>query len=177
MAKRMPGPLPHPGQIVGCYFPHDEQPEIPGPKFRPAFVVGTDDTYGQDFPRVCLAYGTGQGTSDKLALKPPQPHQFEIDKGEAGNKLAEQTRFDCERHVWLPFSEDWFKPPTGPAACVAFYGRVPEARKEEIRNAAEAGKAKAKAKVPPIVTVKQGPKPKSPGTMSLKRQQPGANDA
>lgn len=176
MSKRMSGPLPQPGQIVGCRFPHDEQPEQPGVKFRPAFVIGTDESYGQDFPRVCLAYGTGQGTSDKLALKAPKPHQFELDKGEGENKLAEQTRFDCERHVWLPFIEDWFKPPAGPAACVVSYGWVPDARKEEIRAAAEAGRTKAAPKPAPIVTVKQQPKPTAK-TLSLKKHPTGASDA
>lgn len=176
VAKRMSGPLPHPGQIVGCYFPYDDEPEQPGEKFRPAFVMGTDETFDQDFPRVCLAYGTGQGTSDKLSLTVPKPHQFEIDKGEAGNKLTEQTRFDCERHVWLPFTADWFKPPTRPAVCVASYGTIPAARKQEIRSAVEAGRAKAKAKVLPITTIKQAIKPKSPHTLSLKKPQPGASD-
>jgi hypothetical protein len=180
MPKRMPGPLPHPGQIVGCHFPRDDQPERPGDKFRPAFVMGTDDTFGQDFPRVCLAYGTGQKTSDKLAQQPPKAHQFELDKGEDGNRLAEQTRFDCAQHVWLPFTEDWFKPPIGPGICVAGYGSVPSARTDEIRSAAEAGKEKAKEKakanVAPIVIVKPAPKLKSASTLSLKKGQPGASD-
>jgi len=175
MAKRMPGPLPHPGQIVGCRFPHDDQPLQPGAKFRPAFVMATDDTYGQDFPRVCLAYGTGQGTTDKLALQPPKAHQFELDKGEGGNKLAEQTRFDCERHVWLPFTDEWFLPPSGPGVCVANYGSAPADRKEEIRAAVEAGKAKAKANVAPIVTVKKTPKLSS--NTLIKKPQPGAGEA
>lgn len=29
-----------------------------------------------------------------------KPQQLELDKGEAGNKPAKQTRFNCERHVW-----------------------------------------------------------------------------
>ena len=177
MAKRMPGPLPTPGQIVGCFFPHQGAEDKPGDKFRPAFVMGTDDTFGQDFPRVCLAYATGQGTGDKLALQPPKPHQFELDKGEGGNKLPEQTRFDCERHVWLPFTEDWFKPPTGPGVCVAGYGSVPATRKDEIRAAAEAGKAATQKKVAPIVKVKPAPKLTSPKTLSMKKPQTGASEA
>lgn len=39
-----------------------------------------------------------------LAAKRPQtvgrkPHQLEIDKGDGGNTLAKQARFDCERQV------------------------------------------------------------------------------
>ncbi len=177
MPKRMSGPLPVPGQIVGCFFPHQGAEDKPGGKFRPAFVMATDDTFGQDFPRVCLAYGTGQGTSDKLAQKAPKPHQFEVDKGEAGNKLAEQTRFDCERHVWLPFTEEWFRPPSGSGVCVAGYGSVPAERTEEIRAAAEAGKAKAKSIGAPIVTTKPASKLKTAGTLSLKKDQPGAAEA
>lgn len=182
MAKRMPGPLPRPGQLVGCWFPTDEDPFAPGDKFRPAFVMATDDRYELDHPRVLLAYGTGQRTSSKPGATALQAHQFELGKGEGGNQLQEETRFNCERQVWLPFTEEWFKPRSGSGALAAFYGRAPESRRPEIREAVAAGCARvaisdsasrAASPVPPA----RGPaKTPSAHTLSLKKPETSAGD-
>jgi hypothetical protein len=138
----MPGPIPRPGQVVGCRFPTDEDPLTPSPKFRPGFVMAVNEGYELDHPRVCIAYGTGQRTSAKPGGSAIRPHEFEVDNGEAGSRLTEQTRFNCERYVWLPFTEDWFQHPNRPGSMVASYGAVPSARKAEIRSAMAAGRAR-----------------------------------
>jgi hypothetical protein len=154
MPKRMQGMVPQAGQVVGCWFPDQQSPETRGAKFRPACVVASNSHMLEDHPKIGLVYGTGQATTSKSgpAL---QAHEFELEKADGGNTLPEQTRFDCSRFVWLPFTEEWFLPPQGPGNMVAGFGKVPEARKPGIRAALEAGKAKMKP-VPtkPAVVVK-----------------------
>jgi hypothetical protein len=125
---------------VGCWFPSKEKPTEPGDKFRPCFVMGVNADFGSD-PKVCVAYGTGQRTSSKSG-KSCFAHEFELDAGESGNKLDEQTRFNCSTYVWLPYEDQWF---CKDSKMGSSYGAVPLARTTEIRSVIATGRAKAEA--------------------------------
>ena len=158
MSVRMPGPVPQKGQLVGCWFPYDNAPHAPGPKFRPVFVVAVNMHMLEDHPKIGLIYGTGQATTVKLGPV-LMPHEFELNKGEGGNSLDEQTRFDCSRFVWLPFTVEWFKPSNGPVTMFRGFGKVPDGRLADVRAAVVAAGIKSNpvqpaTPTPPVIVVK-----------------------
>lgn len=134
MAK-VTGPIPEPGRLVGCWFPYDNQPDKPGSKFR-LIVMGFNNEFGGE-PKLCVAYGTGQRTGDKSKTV-ARDWEFELDAGEGGNKLTEQTRFDCFKHVWLPYTTEWF---CHAGQIGSTYGSLPKNRVDEVRRAADKGRA------------------------------------
>lgn len=92
-------PLPAPGDFVWCRFP--ETLGVPGPKNRPALVIGVAD----DDHRVRVCYGTTKKT-DTL-----YPGEFVIDPDDDGfalSGLAARTKFDLGNCVDLPFNSRWF---------------------------------------------------------------------
>ena len=90
--------------------------------------MGVNEEFGDEV-KVCIAYGSAQRTSSKPGAK-SNPCEFELDAGEGGNKLTEQTRFDCYRHVWLPYEVKWF---CKDGKMGSTYGVVPASRTDEIR--------------------------------------------
>lgn len=99
--------LPAPGDIVWCLFP--EVPNIePGPKPRPAIVIGTESR--DDGDQVSVVYGTSQHltrlkTGEVAITKAKYPAAFAL----AG--LAYDTKFDFKVIVDLPWSDRYFKVP------------------------------------------------------------------
>lgn len=173
MSVRMPGPVPQKGQIVGCWFPYDHAPHAPGPKFRPVCVVAVNVHMLEDHPKIGLVYGSGQATSAKSG-PPLKPHEFELDKAEGGNSLDEQTRFDCSRFVWLPFTVEWFKAPSGPATMFRGFGKVPDERLDDVRAAVVAAGVKSKSAQPAspisaVVVAKPAKAPVGPNTLTLSK--------
>lgn len=102
--------------------------------------MGVNNEFGSEL-KLCVAYGTGQRTHDKSKTV-VRAWEFELNAGEGGNKLTEQTRFDCFRHVWLPYTTEWF---CHNSQFGSAYGSAPKNRVEEIRLATEKGRAKVKA--------------------------------
>lgn len=100
-------PSPTPGDIVWCLFP--EAPNtVPGPKPRPALVVGIETR--QDGDVVQVAYGTSQHvtrlkTGEVAITQQKHPAAYAL----AG--LAYDTKFDLKVIVQLPWSDRYFKPP------------------------------------------------------------------
>jgi hypothetical protein len=94
-------PLPAPGDIVWCHFP--QVIGNPGPKARPALVIGVFD----DDHAVKIAYGTSQKTEKVY------PGEFVLDPADAGfslSGLGQRTKFDLNNTVNLFFDSDWFAP-------------------------------------------------------------------
>lgn len=112
-------PPPSPGDIVWCHFPFLPATD-PGPKPRPALVVGV--RVQEDGVAVNVAYGTTQRTKalrsgEFLIAKDQHPVAFK----QAG--LAFDTKFDLNKVISLPWSERYFKaPPTISPA----YGQTPK---------------------------------------------------
>lgn len=103
-------PAPSPGDIVWCHFPFLPAAE-PGPKPRPALVVGV--RMFEDGVSIQVAYGTTQRTTslrsgEFLISKHHHPVAFK----QAG--LAFDTKFDLNKITELPWSERYFKPPPAP---------------------------------------------------------------
>ncbi len=136
--SRIKGQLPTPGQLIGCKFPHEEDPTSPGAKFRPCLVAGVDNDIANEHPLIAVVYGTAQRTGDKNG-KPLKAHEFELEARENGIQLPEQTRFDCSRWVYLPFTEEWFGSEVNKTLC-KIYGPIHANRMEEVRAAVAAGR-------------------------------------
>lgn len=98
MIKRFT-PLPALGDFVWCKFP--EVMGKPGPKSRPALVIGL---FEEDH-KVRVCYGTSQKTSQlhrgEIALD-PQDDGFSI------SGLGARTKFNVTDYVDLPFTSEWF---------------------------------------------------------------------
>jgi len=110
---------PEPGDIVWCHFPFLVAKE-PGPKPRPALVVGLR-TF-EDGMTVQVAYGTTQRTSslrsrEFLIAKAQHPVAFK----QAG--LAFDTKFDLNKVVERPWSDRYFKVPPVPNPA---FGQTPK---------------------------------------------------
>ena len=110
-------PLPVPGDIVYCRFPHAVLGE-PGPKPRPALVTAIarmDDGTAA----VEVAYGTSQRVDrlfpGEFAIVPEDGEPFRV------SGLSYPTKFDLRRRVTLPYNDTWFKVPARP-----LFGRTPK---------------------------------------------------
>jgi hypothetical protein len=124
----------------------------------------------EDHPKIGLIYGSGQATTAKSGPVLSK-QQFELDKGEGGNSLAEQTRFDCSRFVWLPFTVEWFASGRAPNSMVSGLGRVPDTRLVEVRAAVLAGQAKIKAApTQPVVITKSAKAGATGRTLTLPKK-------
>ena len=109
-------PLPALGDIVYCRFP--ERAGKPGPKPRPALVIGYAD-FADRTKGVVVAYGTSQGTtrlhSGEFLISPTDGEAYRA----AG--LSYPTKFDLRQTQKLPYTDEWFRvPPTPP------YGQTPK---------------------------------------------------
>ncbi|HEY4082992.1 MAG TPA: hypothetical protein VGM81_20095 [Burkholderiaceae bacterium] len=101
-------PPPSPGDIVWCHFPFLPETE-PGPKPRPALVVGVREQ--EDGVAVKVAYGTTQRTMSLRAgefLIAKDKHSVAFKQ--AG--LSFDTKFDLNKMIELPWSARYFKAPT-----------------------------------------------------------------
>jgi hypothetical protein len=103
-------PPPAVGDIVWCRFP--ELPDLqPGPKPRPALVIGIETR--SDGVNVRVAYGTSQRVDQLLAgefsiTRNFHPQAFLL----AG--LAEDTKFNLGEIVELPWQDRYFAVPPKP---------------------------------------------------------------
>lgn len=97
--------LPAPGDIVLCLFP--EVPDIePGPKPRPALVMGVESREGGNLVRV--AYGTSKNLA-RLKTGEVAITQMNHSAAYALAGLAYDTKFDFKVIVELAWSDRYFK--------------------------------------------------------------------
>lgn len=107
MSAQSPWPSPAPGDIVWCLFP--EIPDIePGPKPRPALVMGVEER--ADGVLVRVAYGTSQRVN-RLNTGEVAITQAKHAAAYALAGLAYDTKFDFKVIIELPWIERYFKPP------------------------------------------------------------------
>jgi hypothetical protein len=105
------GKLPAPGDIVWCLFPHIPKLE-PGPKPRPALVVGVETR--EDGSVVTVVYGTSQNIG-RLRMGEVAIVQARHPAAYALAGLAHDTKFDFKAMVELPWTDRYFKtPPRSP---------------------------------------------------------------
>lgn len=90
-------PLPAPGDILWCKFPHDEDLGNPGPYPRPGLVLNVF----RDIHAVLVTYGTSQ-------VGNVYDGEFVIDDQLDTAGLAAPTKFDLNRLQKLPFNDIWF---------------------------------------------------------------------
>jgi hypothetical protein len=99
--------LPAPYDIVWCRFPDNLNLDAPGIKDRPALVLQTAHSSPGFRPEVRVIYGT---SNLKTATRPFDffvKNLWEMD--EAG--LAQATRFDLDRVLWMPWASEFFMSP------------------------------------------------------------------
>ena len=111
--------LPSPGDIVWCHFPFSPATD-PGPKPRPALVVGVREY--EDGVTINVAYGTTKRTTalragEFVISKDKHPAAFK----QAG--LAYDTKFDLNKVIELPWTERYFKVPPTPSQV---FGQTPK---------------------------------------------------
>ena len=116
MTDQQPGiiwwPEPTVGEIVWCHFPH--LPDLlPGPKPRPALAIKVFDDHAPRFYAL-VAYGTSKNTRSLRAGEFAITSSDEAAYALAG--LSFDTKFDFNKTVELPYSNDYFKPPPSASA-------------------------------------------------------------
>ncbi|MGI2205186.1 toxin of addiction system [Shewanella oncorhynchi] len=85
------------GVILFAWFPSDEHPNRPGPKFRPVLVVDADPSGSQ----LRLAYGTSQRVDENYRGELTfRSHEME--------KLDKDTKFCLGRTRWVPVTPEYF---------------------------------------------------------------------
>ena len=95
-----------------CHFPH--LPDLlPGPKPRPALAIKVFDDHAPRF-YVLVAYGTSKNTRTLRSGEFAITFKDQVAYALAG--LSFDTKFDFNKTVELPYSNDYFKPP--PSASV-----------------------------------------------------------
>lgn len=99
------------GDIVWGRFP--EELGKPGPKHRPVLVLATaiNENYDPRYASVQCAYGTSNMKRDRDFAR----FHLTISNVLALNKfrLPQNTRFDLDQIVWLPWSSRYFAPRAG----------------------------------------------------------------
>ncbi|MED8971093.1 hypothetical protein RCL99_07720 [Escherichia coli] len=90
-------PLPEPGDILWCKFPHSEDLGNPGPYPRPGLVLNVFT----DIHSVLITYGTSQ-------IGKVYDGEFVIDAQLDTAGLDVPTKFDLNRLQKLPFNNVWF---------------------------------------------------------------------
>jgi hypothetical protein len=109
-------PLPALGDIVYCRFPAIIGK--PGPKPRPALVVGIAELADKT-KAVVVAYGTSQKTdhlnSGEFLISPADGEAYRA----AGLSFA--TKFDLRNRAIVPYTDEWFRVPPVPS-----FGQTPK---------------------------------------------------
>lgn len=111
------------GAVVSCWFPQHDQPNLPGPKYRPALVAGCDAKAG----KILVVYGTSQRTHlagrGEISFSPSEI---------AG--LSKDTKFCLRNAQWLPLKAEYFADNAGK---INILGRIPSDRSREMKERIE----------------------------------------
>lgn len=99
--------LPAALDIVWCRFPEHLDLGNPGPKSRPGLIAETALSE-DDLPEVHVIYGTSKLKHDTRPLDFFVENYQDMDA--AG--LYQATRFDMDHHLWLPWAQEFFVPPS-----------------------------------------------------------------
>lgn len=111
------------GGVLLVWWPEDEHPNHPGPKFRPAYVMEIDLVKR----KVLMAYGTSQRTNLQAVGEV-------IITQEEMPVLKRDTKFCMKRAKWIPLSSEFLsKSQTG--ADVLYLGPPPKGRADDFLNA------------------------------------------
>lgn len=115
--------------VAWVFFPREEDIGNPGHKTRPSLVLEIGDYDGKCY--VLCAYGTSRVNKlwrrgDDLFV------ENYVDIGTMG--LSTATRFDLDRLMWLPWSEQYFVPPPGIETTNPVYGHTPQDIQSMLRS-------------------------------------------
>lgn len=124
-------PEPTAGDIVWCHFPDLIHRR---PKARPALIVRVYDANAPKFA-VQVAYGTSKKTTELRAGEfAILSHRDRTAFDEAN--LSFDTKFDLNRVVDLPYSDEWFSvPPAAPRGQVPKLGTLHASMMKYVRAA------------------------------------------
>src|SRR4051812_31628106 len=100
----MPTPWPNrpkPFDVVWCWFPEVEAPGVPGPKPRPALILGVS---GGTSLSVLVAFATSQKLDRVFET------EYLVSDPAIVRKVgcSKPTKFDLSRTVWLPYTDEAF---------------------------------------------------------------------
>ncbi len=131
--------LPTGLDIVWCRFP--ELPDTrPGPKQRPGLVRCVSLSRDHKFGRVQVSYGTSKLKKDLY------PFDLFIENAAQLTLLglAQATRFELERCVWLPWCAEFFTPRDGTKTPVI--GALTDKEKAQLQTIARIRDAQKKSR-------------------------------
>lgn len=111
------------GGVLLVWWPEDENPNQPGPKFRPGYVLDLDIAA----KKVLLAYGTTKRLEVQAAGELVVTH-------EEMPSLKQDTKFCLRRTKWVPLSPT-FLSKSQVGVDVIYVGPVPKARADDLLNA------------------------------------------
>jgi len=111
------------GGVLLVWWPEDEKPNLPGPKYRPGYVLDID----MSAKKVLLAYGTTQRLDVQAAGEMVVTH-------DEMPTLKQDTKFCFRRTKWIPLSPD-FLSKSQSGVDVIYVGPVPLARADDLLNA------------------------------------------
>lgn len=94
---------PQMGDLLKCWWPHDEQPHQTGPKFRPVFFWGIAFVGGKKF--FAVAYGTSQVEEHNECTNGGDVY---VPKQVGSSFQNKDSRFDFNRIKLIPATEEYF---------------------------------------------------------------------
>lgn len=103
------GSLIKPGDILLSYFPYDEAPDDPGPKYHPVLVLAANRRVNPW--QLFVAYGTSSDLQLKFAWQFIIPPLGDQSSAKRANRTR-PTKFDLKRTVLLNYNEAWFARPS-----------------------------------------------------------------
>ena len=110
------------GAIVFAWMPEQENPDLPGSKFRPVLIVGHDANRGL----VHVVYGTSQRVDregrGEIVFG---PHEVP--------GLSKSTKFCFRRSCWIPVKPSYFSQTMG-GKRLAVVGRIPDIRACDVMD-------------------------------------------
>lgn len=117
------------GGVLLVWWPEDENPNRPGPKFRPGYVMDID----LDKRKVLIAYGTSQRTNLQAAGEITITH-------DEMPVLKRDTKFCFRKAKWIPLKSE-FLSKSQSGVDVLYLGPPPAGRADDFLNAlSEAGR-------------------------------------
>lgn len=108
------------GAILFAWFPEEENPHRPGPKFRPVLVLDVDP----DHQRLCVAYGTSQRVGQN------RKGEITFGKNEISG-LTHDTKFCLGKSRWIPLASEYLAESES-SSKLAVLGLIPQRRRDDL---------------------------------------------
>lgn len=94
------------GSVLSCYFPMNENPDIPGPQARPCLVLGSfPNPKNREQRMLIMAYGTSRKSRANFGFEV----RIDTEEKMKATGLHRPTRFTLNRLRILPLGPEYFE--------------------------------------------------------------------